>query len=171
MTSPLQVTGRGLGLSATSTLVAILLLGGLIAACGGSKSSHTASSHTTGAHAATPGPPAMTQIKQDWTAFFAASTPTARREALLQNGHRFAAVLAAQSKSPLAAESQAKVSKVTLTGPATARVTYDVLLAGKPALTHQTGTASRSAGVWQVSDTSFCSLLELEGATPPACKG
>jgi hypothetical protein len=154
-----------------STLLATLILGGLLAACGSSRSSPTAGSHTTATHAAAAGPPAATQIRQDWTEFFAASTPDTRREALLQDGRRFAAVLAAQSKSPLAAESQARVSKVTLTGPETARVHYDILLAGKPALTHQVGTASRSGGAWQVSATSFCSLLKLEGGAPPACRG
>jgi hypothetical protein len=113
----------------------------------------------------------VAQVRRDWTEFFAASTPNPRREALLQNGHRFAAVLAAQSQNPLAAQSQAKVTKVRVTGPHTARVTYEILLAGRPALTHQSGTATRSGQTWQVSDASFCSLLKLEGGAPAVCKG
>jgi hypothetical protein len=51
-------------------------------------------------------------------------------------------------------------------------VTYDILLAGKPALTHQTGQAVHQDGTWKVGDASFCALLALEnrGKAPSVCR-
>jgi hypothetical protein len=131
-------------------------MGGLSAGCGGSSKKSTSPTD---------------QIKQDWAMFFAGSTPVSKKIQLLQNGQRFAQLIQAQASSPLAQQAQVTVTNVVLESPTRAKVTYTILLAGKPALPNQTGTAVRSGGVWQVSDQSFCSLLSLEGAAPPACRG
>jgi hypothetical protein len=114
--------------------------------------------------------PAESQIRHNWLAFFSGATPPAKKVRLLQNGQRFAAVIEAQAKSPLATQVHATVRSVTLKGKARATVRYTITLAGKPVLENQTGEAVRSHGTWQVGYRSFCALLALQGATPPACR-
>jgi hypothetical protein len=52
-----------------------------------------------------------------------------------------------------------------------AKVTYDLLLAGKPALSGATGYATRVAGKWLVSKNTFCALEALGngGKLPSGC--
>lgn len=115
-------------------------------------------------------------IKADWSEFFSAKTSDSKRVKLLQNGSEFAPVISAQSGSPLASQVSAKVSKVSVTKPASrATVRYSLLLAGKPALRNQKGTAVYQSGTWKVGTASFCGLLALEngGSTaslPAACR-
>jgi hypothetical protein len=79
--------------------------------------------------------PVAAQVKADWEKFFNAKTPAAERAKLL--------------------------TKVQVTGPGQAKVTYTILISGQPALRSQTGTAVRQDGTWKVGATSFCSLLTL----------
>ncbi len=102
--------------------------------------------------------------------FFDGSTPAARKVALLQNGQRFAPIIQAEANSPLAKQTKVVVSKVTLEGTTRAKVLYTITLAGQPALSNQTGTGVLEGGTWHVSDQSFCALVSLQGATPPACR-
>jgi hypothetical protein len=90
---------------------------------------------------------------------------------LLQSGHRYAAIIAAQASSGLAKSASAKVTAVKVISPAQATVTYDIYLGGKPALRNQTGTAVYQDGTWKVGDASFCQLLALEngGKAPAVC--
>jgi hypothetical protein len=60
---------------------------------------------------------------------------------VLQNGQAFAAIINAQSGSSMASSASAKVTKLTVTSPAQATVTYNVLLRTTPALTNQSGLA------------------------------
>jgi hypothetical protein len=142
----------------------IAVVAALLGGCGSSKST---SSNTN--KQATPPANAASQVSKIWTEFFSSKTPASTKASLLQNGSKFAPVIEAQSKNPLAAQSSAKVTAVKLTGPSTAQVTYTILLAGKPVVPHAMGTAVKSGGSWQVADASFCQLLRLEGATPPGC--
>lgn len=146
------------------TVLAGAVASAALAGCGSSSSS---SSHAN--KPSSPGASAISQIKRNWVAFFSPKTPASTKVSLLQNGSRFASVIQAQSKSPLAAQSSARVIAVKLTGPTTATVGYTVLLAGKPALPHASGTAIEANGTWQVSDASFCQLLKLQGPAPPGC--
>ena len=88
----------------------------------------------------------------------------------------FASVIQAQANSTLASAASAKVTKVTVTSPSQAAVTYSILVGGNPALTGQKGTAVLVGGTWKVGLTSFCSLLTLEknfglsSSVPAACK-
>jgi hypothetical protein len=113
--------------------------------------------------------PARTQIEQSWTAFFNGSTPADEKVKLLQNGDRFAALVKAEAQSPLAKQTKATVAAVQRRSPTRANVVFTIWLAGKPALKDQVGLAVRTAGVWQVSDRSFCALLALQGQSPAAC--
>jgi hypothetical protein len=133
---------------------AILLLA-LLSGCGSAKK----------ASAAAP----TELVKQNWAEFFDGSTPVSRKVALLQHGQQFAAVIQAEARSPLAKQTKATVSRVRLLSARRAQVTYTIMLGGQPALPNQTGVAVFEGGVWRVSDKSFCALLSLEGAKPPAC--
>jgi hypothetical protein len=148
--------GRSLRVGAV--LAAIVLASGALTGCGGSSKRSSSNS------------PAE-QVKQAWTTFFNGSTPAATKVALLQNGQRFAPIIQAEANSPLARQTKVVVKRVTLLGRTRASVLYTIELGGQPALPNQTGTAVLAGGRWQVSDRSFCSLLSLQGAVPPACRG
>ncbi len=143
-------------------LILGLLLAMLVplAACGGKATSTPSASPSV----------AAAQIKANWEAFFAGTTPVARKISLLQNGQRFATRIEAQAGSAIAKGSAAKVSAVQLTSPITASVRYSILLNGQVALANQSGQAIKEGGVWKVGQDSFAALLALEGAssTPPS---
>jgi hypothetical protein len=157
-------------------------LGAGLAACSSSgssaPSSSTASSSAPASSAsASPatGSAAVQKITANWTAFFDAKTPTATRISLLQNGPTFASIIKAQAGSGLAATATAKVTKVVVTSPTQAKVTYSILVGGQPALAGQSGVAVYEGGIWKVGVASFCGLLNLEFAgntssLPAACK-
>ena len=155
----LVVSGAGCGL--------------VLAACGNGPAPKASSSASPPAAPASGS--ATARITADWQAFFDAKTPAARRVQLLQNGQVFAPVIRAQSGSGLASAATAKVTKVTLTSPDQAKVTYSILIGGTPQLQNQTGVAVLQNGTWKVGDASFCGLLALEngGKTsglPAACR-
>jgi hypothetical protein len=135
---------------------------GLTATAAAAKPSQTAT-RTPSASAA------RTRIRRNWTTFFSGSTPPSRKIALLQHGQRFTSAVNGMARSPTAKNASARVTRVRLTGPDTATVTYNMLLNGKPALTHRTGTAVRVNGTWKVSDQAFCQLVALSGSRPQAC--
>jgi len=121
------------------------------------------------------GSAATSQIAANWTAFFDAKTPVAKRVALLQDGPKFATIIKSQAGSGLAASATAKVTKVTVTSPSQAKVTYSILIGGSPALANQTGVAVKQGGTWRVGLASFCGLLTLENngnssSLPSVCK-
>ena len=150
-----------------------LALASAVTACSSSSSSPSTSSapSSSSASASAGDSSAAAQIKANWEAFFSGTTSAAKKISLLQNGQKFAAVIQAQAQSGLAKSASAKVTAVSVTSPAKATVTYDILLAGKPALTNQTGQAAYQDGTWKVGDVSFCALLALEngGKAPSVC--
>jgi hypothetical protein len=148
-----------------------------VAACSsGSSTSSKPAPVGTPASAPISGAAAKSEIAANWTTFFNASTPPAKRINLLQDGQAFAPVIKAQVGSGLASQASATVSKVTVTKPASqAAVDYSILLAGNPVLSGQSGTAVYQDGTWKVGASSFCGLLTLEGggstaSLPDACK-
>jgi hypothetical protein len=159
-----------------SCILLACAIGAGLAACGSSSSSTSsapsATSTSSGSSSASSGSSAEKTIAANWTAFFSPKTPVAKRVSLLQNGSAFASVIQAQASSSLASEASAEVTKVTVTSPSQATVTYTVLLAGTPALSNQKGVAVYQDGTWKVGVTSFCGLLTLEnsGKTPSVCK-
>ena len=142
-------------------IVAACGLAGVATACGGSSSTGSSS---TGAAAT---------IKTNWETFFNASTPVAKRATLLQDGSMFpTSVLAATG---LAAQAKAQVLAVTSVTATQAKVKYDILLGGTPALKNEMGIAVHQDGTWKVGVASFCSLLTLENGNktsglPAPCK-
>lgn len=164
--------------------VLICGLGLVLAACGSSgggssspSSSPTATSPTSSPAATSSGPAsgAAAEIEKNWTTFFSAHTPVAKRVALLQNGTQFASVIKAQENSPLTSSVTAKVSSVTVQSATMAKVIYSILLAGQPALSNQNGVAIKQGGAWKVGDASFCGLLAVQNSgntskLPAACR-
>jgi hypothetical protein len=161
-----------------------------VAACGSSGSGGETQPHpSTSVPASTSSAPAASSssasaaggsgasktIAANWTAFFNAKTPEARRVALLQDGSTFASVIKSQLGSGLAAEATAKVTKVTVTSATQASVVYDIQIDGQTALPNAKGVAVKQGGTWKVGVASLCGLLKLEsgGKTsglPAACQ-
>jgi hypothetical protein len=153
-----------------------------LAACSSSTSSSPPASSPSATPSATSTSSASSAVSADqkaitanWTAFFNPKTPVAQRVKLLQDGSAFASVIQAQAGSALASSASAQVTKVTVITTSEAAVTYNVLLAGTPALKNQAGTAVYQDGMWKVGVASFCDLLSLENAgktsgLPSVCK-
>jgi ABC-type glycerol-3-phosphate transport system substrate-binding protein len=158
MRQNLPVNSRPLGLALLA-----LLVSGTLAACGGSGTS----TQTTTSAAAT-----NAAIKSAYVKFFSSKTPTSTRVLLLQNGKQFESAISALAQNPLAANTSATVSSVTLQGPNKAKVVYTVNLSGAaiPGLKNRTGSAVRESGTWKVGAESFCALVSLGGSPPKACK-
>ena len=163
-------------------IMLLCALGTSVAACGSSGSSSsstpsTSASSTSASSSASPsaaasGGNAVAQITANWTAFFDPTTPLAKRISILQNGQVFSAAIQGSSRFPGASTASAKVTKVTVTSPTQAKVTYSILLAGTPVLPNQSGVAVLEGGTWKVGDASFCALLTLENSGKPmaVCK-
>lgn len=160
-----------------------------LAACGSSSPSSPgttapAASATSSAPASTPasspaaaatGTATQKTIAANWTAFFDPKEPASKRAGLLQDGAQLASALAGMASSGTASQTSAKVIGVTVLSPTQAKVTYDLLLGGKPVLTNQSGTAVLQGGTWKVGVASVCGLLALQagGSTkslPAVCK-
>jgi len=113
----------------------------------------------------------VAQITANWEKFFSSSTPTAQKVALLQNGSVFTTAINDFAKLPLASGIAAKVTKVVVTSPTKATVSYDIVSGSTTLLGGQTGTAVNQGGVWPVGDASLCALLKLVpgGSVLAAC--
>jgi hypothetical protein len=168
-----------MGTQRSFLIILACALGMGVAACGSSGSGTSSTSSpaanspapTSSAPAATGGSATQKAIATNWTTFFDPKTPVAKRISLLQDGQRFATVIKSQAGGGLAASASAKVTKVAVTSPTQANVTYNILLGGQPALSGKTGVAVKQGGTWKVGLASFCGLLALEngGKAPSAC--
>ena len=120
---------------------------------------------------ATSGAAAAAAIKQDWVTFFNPKTSVAAKEAILENGSKYEALLKSQASNPTAATASASVQSVKITSPTGATIDYTILVSGSPVLKGQKGTAVYQDGTWKVSKTSFCGLAALEngGKAPAVC--
>jgi hypothetical protein len=146
-----------------------------LTACGSSSSPASTTSPKPSKSAASSASATQKLIAADWTAFFSGKTPVSRRVTLVQDGTMFAPLITAQSHLSLARQASAKVTKVTVTSPTMAKVTYSILESGAPVLTNKTGVAVYQDHTWKVGVASFCGLLAAEnnGNTaklPAACK-
>ncbi len=112
---------------------------------------------------------ATDQIKSAYEKFFSSKTSLSDRVALLQNGSQFKSVIQSFARNPLASNTSATVSSVTLHGSNNATVAYVVKFGGS-SLPKQTGTAVRENGTWKVGFASLCKLVALGGTTPSGCK-
>ena len=158
-----------------------LALAATMAACSSSSTSSATGSGTSApastsasatASSAASGSAAVAQITANWEKFFDASTPTADKVKLLQNGTVFEPAIKAFASFPLASGIAAKVTSVTINSATKAAVTYNLSAAGGSALlSGQKGVAVYQDGTWKVGDASLCGLFRLipGGTIPAAC--
>lgn len=157
-----------------------------LAACGSSSksASTTAAPATTVAATPTTQDPtaAKAAITANWTAFFnGASTDSAGKLALLENaakiGDAYKQSLAKAGAT--ATQTSTRVNGIELLtiddcntnlgeSVPCAKVTYDLLLNGKAALSGQIGYAVFVQGQWKVSQVTECGLSHLGGVDCPA---
>lgn len=153
--------------------------------CGSSsKKAATTSAPTTLPPTTTTQDPAAAKaaITANWTTFFDGKNPdTNAKLALLENSAKIGdAYKQAEAKAGTAAsQSSSKVSGVELLSIADcntnlgesvpcAKVTYDLLVNGTPALSGQIGYAVYVDGQWKVSQVTDCALSHLGGVECPA---
>jgi hypothetical protein len=105
-----------------------------------------------------------------YVTFFDPKASPAKTAGVLQHGPAFAATLDAAAKSSQAQGIAAKVSAVNLVRPDVAYVTFTLTQKGSALLTDSPGYAVRENGTWKVAAQTFCNLLQLQNAAPPACK-
>jgi hypothetical protein len=179
-------------LSARRTILVSALALGLAltaAACSSSSSSTPASTSSPSAPASSSAPSspassaapsspaaggnaaAVAAITANWEKFFNSSTPASEKAKLLQNGTSFEAAIKAFATLPLASNIGAKVTKVTVTSPTSATVTYTITSGGSDLLSGQKGTSVNQGGTWKVGDASLCALFKMipGGSVPAAC--
>ena len=152
-------------------LAALAAIAGL-AGCGSSGNKAGATSSTSAASGLSTATEKL--IAADWTAFFNAKTPVARRISLLQDGPVFASLIRVQAHSTLASLATAKVTQVTVESATKAKVAYSIVVSGQAGLGHQTGVAVYQDHTWKVGLASFCGLLHVESSftgtkVPAAC--
>lgn len=119
----------------------------------------------------TPADPATKKaVSTTYETFFTPSTSPSVAQAELQNGAQFTSSLAALAKTAKQQNTSVTVSAVTVAGPV-ATVTF-TLYGGNhaPLLPNTHGLAVLVNGKWQVAAQTFCALVGLQGAAPPACK-
>lgn len=181
-----RLRGYGLCMLTTRTratvMPAALLALAALASCS-SGSSKAASVQTTPTPSSSSPAPSVTapadtvaataQIKANWRTFFNYTTPRARAAALLQDGSTMTAALAAAVKEQQQTHIKqgAEVTTVTFTSPTTAQVTYKLLNGTAVLLPSASGQAVLVNGVWQVSKSTFCTLVQLGngGGAVPGC--
>ncbi|MCX4583149.1 hypothetical protein [Streptomyces sp. NBC_01481] len=113
---------------------------------------------------------AKAEIEKNWTTFFDPKAATDAKVKVLENGALLRPLLAAFSGDKNAAQTSVKVTDVQFTSPTDATVTYDLLVAGAPALPGTKGTAVYQDQTWKVSVKTLCALVKLSGnAAAPGC--
>jgi len=163
-----------------TALCACLMLTGTVVGCSGSGGTESTAPPPPGGSRPSPtsgagGPGGVNAattkaIANAFRVFFDSDTSVAQSVAALQHGPAFRTAVAAESKSPNAQRTTAKVTKVTLTSDKVATVTYSIISSGTPVFPNAQGFAVREGDRWKVSAQTFCALLTLEGNAPPACE-
>jgi purine-cytosine permease-like protein len=165
-----RIAAPALGLALAATMAACSSSTSSATGSGSSAPASTSASAT--ASSAASGSAAVAQITANWEKFFDASTPTADKVKLLQNGTVFEPAIKAFASFPLASGITAKVTSVTINSATKAAVTYNLTAAGGSALlSGQKGVAVYQDGTWKVGDASLCGLFRLipGGTIPAAC--
>ena len=166
-----RMAAPALGLALAATMAACSSSSTSSATGSGSSAPASTSASATASSAAS-GSAAVAQITANWEKFFDASTPTADKVKLLQNGTVFEPAIKAFASFPLASGIAAKVTSVTINSATKAAVTYNLTAAGGSALlSGQKGVAVYQDGTWKVGDASLCGLFRLipGGTIPAAC--
>ena len=166
-----RIAAPALGLALAATMAACSSSSTSSATGSGSIAPASTSASATASSAAS-GSAAVAQITANWEKFFDASTPTADKVKLLQNGTALESAIKAFASFPLASGIGAKVTNVTVNSATKAAVTYNLTSSdGSALLSNQKGTSVYQDGIWKVGDASLCGLLRLVpgGSVPAAC--
>jgi hypothetical protein len=139
-----------------------LSMAAALAACGGGSSG--GSSPTTPSSPAgqpTAGPAAQAAVKTLYESFFSAPVPQAKT--MLEDGASLSQAFKIALKLKGNVTESAKVKTVTITGPTTADVTFELDGDGAPLIPSSDGKAVYVNGKWLVAKQTFCTLVELGG--------
>jgi len=144
-----------------------------VAGCGGISGGEAQTTPTTPATAPADPTAATTEITTAWTTFFHSGTDPQAAARLLENGSELGAAIkvAAKIQKKQKITEDAKVLHVTFTSPAAATVTYNLLSHGSVLLPNASGQAVLQDGHWKVSQSTFCTLVQLgaAGKAVPGC--
>ncbi|MFG2818152.1 hypothetical protein ACGFX4_01890 [Kitasatospora sp. NPDC048365] len=181
---PGRPTRKGAAVRLTGAVLAVLLA----AACSSSGSSTSssptptaaatsASAPASGTAAASPSgsapadpAAAKAEITTNWEKFFSPDTSLDDKAALLQGGDQLAPVLQGFASDPRVGQVQAKVTDVAFTSATEATVTYQLSIQGNVVQPDATGQAVLDSGVWKVSRSTLCGLVQQSGNTAvPGC--
>jgi len=110
------------------------------------------------------------KITNVFTSFFSSKEPVSSKPALVENGAKFKSAIEGLASNPLASNTSAKVTTVTLNGSSKATVVFSIYLGSTAILKNTKGYALKENGKWVIADSSLCQLLTLEGGSTPACK-
>src|SRR3954447_2994113 len=175
-----------IGVRRMAAWVAVLVAGGLLAACSTSGGTDTVGPDATGSSSqpppssSVPSVPSMpaspaaadaatTQaVTAAFKKFFNSKTTPADSQVALQHGEAFKQTLEEQAKGSYSKDSGVNVASVTGSGPVL-NVTFTLTSGGAPLLSNVKGFAVQEDGHWKVAAATFCVLLKLEGSPPPAC--
>jgi hypothetical protein len=141
------------------TMMLTVSMAAALAACGGGSSG--GSSPTKPAGEPTSGPAAQAAITTLYENFFSAPVPQAKT--MLEDGSSLSAAFKAALKLKGNVTESAKVKTVTISGPTTADVTFELDGDGTPLIPSSNGQAVYVNGKWLVAKQTFCTLVELGG--------
>jgi hypothetical protein len=151
-----------------------LALAAALTGCSGSSGPNPSSPPPADAGSGRSGTPADAAtrhaVSTAFSTFFSPTSTPAQSEVVLQHGSVFSKTLADEAKSTQAQHVTATVSAVSLTSADVAAVTFTLTSGGSPLVSNTSGYAVREGGSWKVAAQTFCSLLQLEGNAPAACK-
>jgi hypothetical protein len=141
------------------TMMVTLSMTAALAACGGSSSG--GSSPSTPSGEPTAGPAAQAAITHLYETFFSAPVPQAKT--MLEDGSTLNKAFQIALKLKGKVTESAKVQSVTLTGPTSADVKFELDGDGTPLIPSSDGKAVYINGKWLVAKQTFCTLVELGG--------
>ncbi|SEM67105.1 hypothetical protein [Streptacidiphilus jiangxiensis] len=107
------------------------------------------------------------KIATDYAEFFDPATSLNDKMALVENAQKVAPAMQAFAGNPQAAQTSVAVTGVDFTSASSADITYNVCLSGAVALKASKGKSVLDGGVWKVSDTTLCGLLQLQAGSSP----
>jgi hypothetical protein len=143
-----------------STAIVTVSIAAALAGCGSSSSGGKAAANPTANPAA-----AKAAITKVYESFFSAPIPTAKT--MLQDGANLSKAFAIANKLKGTATESAKVKTVTLTGPTTADVVFELDTNGNPIIPKSDGKAVYVGGKWLVAKQTFCTLVGLGHTNGP----
>ena len=168
---------RSISIAAVAAVAVVAVIAAIsLSACSGSKkhdsaaSTHVSAPPTSSATNTQPDSPEAAAVRKVYTQFVDPKVPLASKAGMLQDGAAFQPSLEALSKTDYAKTVSLAITKVTVTSPKQATVTFDVLLSGSPVVRNQQGYAVNEGGTWKVAGATFCGLLAAQGPVPAVCK-